>query len=222
MTRLRQVFILSLVTCHLSLIFMDSQSLLFDEPSPEANESLAEINAEMLSRARSVPQLKDRVFILGEGPVGARAAVVGESPGPPDIDSGRPFMGPAGQMLERILGSIGLKRDECYLTNTVKYISTGDELTPDILSFFTPYLHRELRAVAPRIIIAFGNTPTRALLRTKKPISQMRGTFHDYQGAQLMPTFNPAYLLRDPTKKREVWEDMKKIRDYLKTVTSDE
>jgi DNA polymerase len=96
-------------------------------------------------------------------------------------------------------------------------ISQGDELTPDVLSFFTPYLHRELAVVRPEVVIAFGNTPTRALLRTKKPISQMRGEFHDYQGSQLMPTFNPAYLLRDPTKKREVWEDMKKVRALLAT-----
>ena len=190
------------------------QSSLFDE-TPDANETLEEINAEMLRRARENQQLADRVFILGEGRVGAHVAVVGESPGPPDIDSGRPFMGPAGQMLNRILEAIGLKREDCYLTNTVKYISAGDELTPDILSFFTPYLHRELAVVRPDVIIAFGNTPTRALLHTKKPISKVRGEFHDYQGAKLMPTFNPAYLLRDPTKKREVWEDMKKVRDYL-------
>ena len=190
------------------------QSSLFDE-TPDANETLEEINAEMLRRALENRQLADRVFILGEGRVGAHVAVVGESPGPPDIDSGRPFMGPAGQMLNRILEAIGLKREDCYLTNTVKYISAGDELTPDILSFFTPYLHRELAVVRPDVIIAFGNTPTRALLHTKKPISKVRGEFHDYQGAKLMPTFNPAYLLRDPTKKREVWEDMKKVRDYL-------
>ncbi len=191
------------------------QSSLFDESQAEPQESLAEINAEMLERARAMPQLKERVFILGEGPVGARVAVVGESPGPPDIDSGRPFMGPAGQMLERILSSIGLRRADCYLTNTVKFISTGDEMTPDVLSFFTPYLHRELLIVRPEVVISFGNTPTRALLRTKKPISQLRGEFHDYQGMKLMPTFNPAYLLRDPSKKREVWEDMKKVRAAL-------
>jgi DNA polymerase len=124
-------------------------------------------------------------------------------------------MGPAGQMLDRILSAINLRRDDCYLTNVVKMISTGDELTPDVLKFFTPFLHRELAAVRPHVVISFGNTPTRALLRTKKPISQMRGEFHDYHGAQLMPTFNPAYLLRDPSKKREVWEDMKKVRDLL-------
>lgn len=192
-----------------------SQSSLFDEAAAESNETLDEINAELLRRAKAMPQLSERIFIFGEGAVGSRVAVVGESPGAPDIDSGKPFMGPAGQMLERILGAIGLRRDECYLTNTVKMICSGDEITPELLSLFTPYLHRELAVVRPRVVIAFGNTPTRALLRTKKPISQMRGEFHDYQGGQLMPTFNPAYLLRDPSKKREVWEDMKKVRQLL-------
>lgn len=192
------------------------QSSLFqDEGPPEATETLEELNAELFERAKALPQYADRIFIFGEGVKGARAAVVGESPGAPDIDSGRPFMGPAGQMLERILSSIGLKREDCYLTNTVKIISTGDEMTPDVLSFFTPYLHRELAVVRPEVVISFGNTPTRALLRTKKPISQLRGEFHDYHGMQLMPTFNPAYLLRDPSKKREVWEDMKKVRALL-------
>jgi len=192
------------------------QSSLFqDETPPESSLTLEELNAELLERAKTLPQFSDRIFIFGEGGKGARAAVVGESPGPPDIDSGRPFMGPAGQMLERILSSIGLKREDCYLTNTVKIISTGDEMTPDVLSFFTPYLHRELVIVRPEVVISFGNTPTRALLRTKKPISQLRGEFHDYQGMKLMPTFNPAYLLRDPSKKREVWEDMKRVRALL-------
>ena len=189
-------------------------ALLFDEPAA-SGETLAAINDELLRRAQAAPQFKDRVFIFGEGEPGARVAVVGESPGPPDIATGRPFMGPAGDMLNRILAAIGLQRKDCYLTNTVKMISTGDELTPDILNFFTPYLHRELAVVRPRVVLAFGNTPTRALLRTKKPISQMRGQFHDYHGAQLMPTFNPAYLLRDPSKKREVWEDLKKVRAFL-------
>ena len=190
---------------------------LFDDAPPDSGETLEAINAELLQRAQMHPQFKERIYIFGEGQPGARVAVVGESPGAPDITSGKPFMGPAGDMLGRILAAIGLKRTDCYLTNTVKMISSGDELTPDVLNFFTPYLHRELAVVRPRIVIAFGNTPTRALLRTKKPISQMRGEFHDYHGMKLMPTFNPAYLLRDPSKKREVWEDMKKVRDLLAT-----
>ena len=191
------------------------QDSLFSGQAPASNETVEEINEELLRRAKSLPQFRERIFIFGEGKKGARVAVVGESPGPPDIDSGRPFMGPAGQMLERILSSIGLARSDCYLTNVIKVISQGDEITPEWLSLFTPYLHRELAAVRPKAIIAFGNTPTRALLRTKKPISRMRGEFHDYDGTPLMPTFNPAYLLRDPTKKREVWEDMKKVRALL-------
>jgi len=194
-------------------------SLLFGDAPTDSAETLQAINDELRRRARAAPQYKERVFIFGEGEPGARVAVVGESPGPPDVATGRPFMGPAGDMLNRILAAIGLQRKDCYLTNVVKMISTGEELTQDILNFFTPYLHRELAVVRPHVIIAFGNTPTRALLRTKKPISQMRGQFHDYRGAQLMPTFNPAYLLRDPSKKREVWEDMKQVRDRLQAET---
>ncbi|MCA1631439.1 MAG: uracil-DNA glycosylase [Acidobacteria bacterium] len=196
---------------------MAELSLFGDDPPP-SDETVEEINAELLRRAKQLPQYRERVFIFGEGREGARVAVVGESPGPPDIDSGKPFMGPAGQMLERILASIGLRRADCYLTNAVKMISTGDEITPEVLSLFTPYLHRELAAVNPRVVISFGNTPTRALLRTRQPISKLRGEFHAYHCAQLMPTFNPAYLLRDPSKKREVWEDMKKVRSYLSSL----
>ncbi|HZH33355.1 MAG TPA: uracil-DNA glycosylase [Pyrinomonadaceae bacterium] len=191
------------------------QNLLFEETNEPSTETLDEVNQELLQKAKSLPPLESRVFIFGEGKAGLRVAVVGESPGAPDAASGRPFMGPAGEMLVRILGAIGLRREDCYLTNTVKYISAGDELTPDILNFFIPYLHRELAVVRPEIIIAFGATPTKALLNTKKSISQMRGEFHDYRGMKLMPTFNPAYLLRDPSKKREVWEDMKKVRTAL-------
>ena len=124
-------------------------------------------------------------------------------------------MGPVGELLNKILSAISLKREEVYLTNVVKFISAGDELTPEILKFFTPFLHREILAINPKVIISLGNTPTKALLNTKKSITQIRGEFYDYNGIKLMPTFNPAYLLRDASKKREVWEDMKKVRDFL-------
>src|SRR5918998_2752137 len=115
------------------------QDSLFSETPTEADEMPDDINAELLRRAKSLPQYKERIFIFGDGPVGAKVAVVGESPGPPDIESGKPFMGPAGLMLERILASVGLARGDCYLTNTVKMISTGEEMTTDVLNFFTPY-----------------------------------------------------------------------------------
>ncbi len=193
----------------------DQKSLFSESAAPSPSETLDEVNADLLQRAKAFPHFAEKVFIFGEGSPGQPAAIVGESPGPPDIDSERPFMGPAGQMLDRILASIGLRRETCYLTNAVKMICSGEEITPEVLSFFTPFLHRELDAARPRVVISFGNTPTRALLGTKSPISKMRGEFHDLRGLKIMPTFNPAYLLRDPTKKREVWEDMKKVREFL-------
>ncbi len=193
------------------------QNSLFDiaDTPIESNETVEEINQELLEKAKSLPTFADKFFIFGVGRIDAKVVIVGESPGLPDADSEKPFMGPVGQLLERILAAIGLKREDCYLTNVVKYISQGDELTPDILKFFTPYLHREMAAIKPKVIISLGNTPTKALLNTKKSITQMRGEFYDFQGAKLMPMFNPAYILRDPSKKREVWEDMKKVRDFL-------
>ena len=196
---------------------MINNRTLFDDFEDEivSNETVDEINQELLTKAKTLPTFANEFFIFGTGNINAEVVVVGESPGAPDADSEKPFMGPVGQLLEKILAAIGIRREEVYLTNIVKYISQGDELTPDILKFFTPFLHREILAVNPKVVISLGNTPTKALLNTKKAISQIRGEFYDYNGIKLMPTFNPAYLLRDPTKKREVWEDMKMVRDFL-------
>ncbi|MDQ3088424.1 MAG: uracil-DNA glycosylase [Acidobacteriota bacterium] len=186
---------------------------LFDLLPETSSETLDDINQEILQKGKIL--FPDKFFIFGTGKKDARVVIVGESPGAPDADSEKPFMGPVGQLLEKILAAIGLRREDCYLTNVVKYISSGDELTPDVLAFFTPFLHREMLAIKPKVIISLGNTPTKALLNTKKAISNIRGEFYDYNRIKLMPTFNPAYLLRDPSKKREVWEDMKKVRDFL-------
>jgi len=189
------------------------QNSLFDEQISTSSETVDEINQELLEKGKAL--FPDKFFIFGTGKIDSQVVVIGESPGLPDADSEKPFMGPVGQLLEKILLAIGLKREEVYLTNIVKFISSGDEITPEILKFFTPFLHRELLAIKPKIIVSLGNTPTKAILKTKKSITQMRGEFYDYNGIKLLPTFNPAYLLRDPSKKREVWEDMKKVRDFL-------
>lgn len=201
---------------------MSDQTSLFgsDAPLIESRETLDDINREMAQRAKLHPEIKDRVLLFGEGATNIKLALVGESPSPPDVDSGHLFTGPSGDLLNRILAAIGLTRKDLYITNTIKMVCSGEEITPSVLSFFTPYLHRELAVVRPPIIIASGNTPTKALLNSKKGITQMRGEFHNYNGAQLMPMFNPAYLLRDPTKKREVWEDMKKVRDLYNSIQS--
>ena len=189
------------------------QNSLFEEQNLSSGETVDEINQELLEKGKAL--FPDKFFIFGTGNTDTRVVIVGESPGLPDADSEKPFMGPVGQLLEKILAAIGLKREECYLTNVVKFISTGDEITNEVLKFFTPFLHREMSAVKPEIIISLGNTPTKALLNIKKPITQVRGELYDYNGMKLIPTFNPAYILRDPSKKREVWEDMKMVRDFL-------
>lgn len=192
---------------------MNNPSLFDFQEDFASTETVDEINQELLEKGKAL--FPDKFFIFGTGKTDAGVVVVGESPGLPDADSEKPFMGPVGELLTKILAAIGLKREDVYLTNVVKFISAGDELTPEILNFFTPFLHREMLSINPKVIISLGNTPTKALLNTKKAISQIRGEFYDYNGIKLIPTFNPAYLLRDPSKKREVWEDMKQVRDFL-------
>jgi len=189
------------------------QAPLFAKEGRKDGETLERVYAELLEKARIL--YPGKTFIFGTGNENADVVVVGESPGPPDITTGKPFTGPAGDLLIRILGSIGLRSSDCFLTNLVKFISAGDEINAEMIEFFMPFLRREINAVDPEIIISLGNTPTRALLETKKPISEMRGKFFDLGGRKLMPTFNPAYLLRDASKKREVWEDMKMVREFL-------
>jgi DNA polymerase len=189
------------------------QSTLFAEENKPSGESLDEIKREALERAAAV--YPGRAFVFGMGNEHARVLVVGESPGPQDVATGEPFTGPAGDLLKRILASIGLGYTDCWLTNVVKFVSQGDEITKDIIAFFAPYLLREIEAVNPELVIALGSTPTKVLLNTKKPISQVRGQMQEVNGRMVMPTFNPAYLLRDASKKKEVWDDMKMVREFL-------
>lgn len=190
------------------------QASLFQEHDTRPQETPADIYSEILEKAAVL--YPGRTFIFGTGNENARVIFVGESPGPPDDIEGKPFSGPAGELLFKMIASIGLAKADCYFTNIVKFMSQGDEITSATLQFFTPYLVREIAAVGPELVVSMGNSPTRSLLGTKKPISQLRGEFHEAAGFPMFATFNPAYLLRDPTKKRESWEDMKMIREFLK------
>jgi len=189
------------------------QSSLFGESRAASGENVDDVNSELLERGRI--RFPNRVFVFGTGPADAEIVVVGESPGPPDAATKKPFTGPAGDLLRKILKSIGVDAEKCYLTNAVKFISQGEEIDSETVAFFRPYLLREIFAINPRVVISLGNTPTRSLLRTKESISALRGKFAEVEGIRIMPTFNPAYLLRDPTKKREVWEDIKLVREFL-------
>lgn len=146
----------------------------------------------------------------------ARLMFVGEAPGADEDAQARPFVGRAGQLLTKIIEAIGLKREEVLIGNVNRCRPPGNRApTPEEASTCKPFLLREIAVARPKVIVVLGNTAMKNLLGTKEGITRVRGLFQDYKGIKVMPTFHPAYLLRDPSKKRETWEDLKKVRDYL-------
>lgn len=151
-----------------------------------------------------------------EGNRRARLMFVGEAPGADEDMQARPFVGRAGQLLTKIIESIGFKREEVLIGNINRCRPPGNRApTPDEVAMCKPFLLREIASVRPEVIVVMGNTAMKNLLEVKEGITKLRGIFQDYQGIKIMPTFHPAYLLRDPSKKRETWEDLKKVRSYL-------
>jgi DNA polymerase len=141
---------------------------------------------------------------------------VGEAPGADEDIQARPFVGRAGQLLTKIIEAIGLKREEVLIGNVNRCRPPGNRPpTLEEASMCKPFLLREIAIVQPEVIVTLGNTAIQNLLGAKQGITKLRGKFQDYKGIKVMPTYHPAYLLRDPSKKRETWEDLKKVRDYL-------
>jgi uracil-DNA glycosylase family 4 len=157
-----------------------------------------------------------RTIVFGEGNPRARLVFVGEGPGAEEDATGRPFVGRAGQLLDKIIAAIGLKREDVYIANIVKCRPPGNR-TPerDEVDTCEPFLFRQIAVIDPLVIVALGSPAFQCLLRTRDPITRARGQWREWNGIRVMPTFHPAFLLRSPDKKREVWEDMKKVRDYL-------
>lgn len=153
-----------------------------------------------------------------EGYRRARLMFVGEAPGADEDAQARPFVGRAGQLLTKIIEAIGFKREEVLIGNVNRCRPPGNRPpTEEEASMCKPFLLREIASVQPEVIVVMGNTAMRNLLNTKQGITRLRGEFQDYRGVKVMPTFHPAYLLRDPSKKQETWQDLKKVRDYLET-----
>ncbi len=146
----------------------------------------------------------------------ARLMFVGEAPGADEDAQGKPFVGRAGQLLTKIIEAIGLKREDVIIGNVNRCRPPGNrQPTLEEAAICRPFLFREIAAVKPDVIVVMGNTALRNLLEVREGITRVRGKFQDFRGIKVMPTFHPAYLLRDPSKKRETWEDLKKVRDYL-------
>jgi len=156
-------------------------------------------------------------IVFGVGNPHADLMFVGEAPGRDEDIQGIPFVGRAGQKLTQIIEAIGLTREDVYIANVIKCRPPENRNPePDEVEKCEPFLFRQIDLIKPKVIVALGTFAARSLLKTDAPISRLRGRVYEYRGAQLIPTFHPAYLLRNPSCRREVWEDMKKVRDLLK------
>lgn len=177
----------------------------------DVRQELGECARCKLSRSR-------KKIVFGVGNERADLVLVGEAPGRDEDVQGEPFVGKAGALLTRILNAVDFKREEVYITNVVKCRPPENRNPqPDEIAACEPFLLKQLGAIRPSFIVALGNFAAQTLLKTDKKISQLRGRFHDYQGIRLLPTYHPAYLLRNPNMKGPVWEDFKHLkREYDK------
>jgi uracil-DNA glycosylase len=158
-------------------------------------------------------------IVFGSGSPHSSLVFVGEGPGADEDMQGLPFVGRAGQLLTKMIESINLKREEVYICNVVKCRPPSNRFPEkDEITACSPFLVRQLEVIKPKIICCLGAAAAQTLLNTKAPIGALRGRFRNYRGTQLMVTYHPAYLLRNPSAKREVWEDLKKIRASLEQV----
>ena len=154
--------------------------------------------------------------VFGVGNPNADLMFVGEAPGADEDIQGEPFVGRAGQLLTKIIEAIGMQRSDVYIANVIKCRPPGNRNPePDEVERCEPFLFRQIDLIKPKVIVALGKFAAQSLLKTNDPITRLRGREYRFRSAILMPTFHPAYLLRNPSSKREVWEDMKRVRAIL-------
>jgi uracil-DNA glycosylase family 4 len=191
-----------------------------NDPEGSCHNTLAMIREEIGDCTRcKLHGLGRRQVVFGVGNPNARLMFVGEAPGHDEDVQGIPFVGRAGQLLTKIIEAIDLKRDDVYIANVIKCRPPENRNPePDEVATCQPFLFRQIQAIGPRVIVALGSFAAKTLLSTEAPISRLRGRVYELQGAKLVCTFHPAYLLRSPDKKRDTWEDMKKVRAILNNV----
>ena len=188
--------------------------------SGSAKEELLKLK-EMVSNCTLCAELAAarRSVVFGAGNGKAKLMFVGEAPGREEDEQGLPFVGAAGQLLTKIIESIGLTRRQVFIANTLKCRPPGNRPPqPEEILNCRPFLERQIELIRPEIICALGTFAAQTLLKTGSPVSRLRGRFHSYKnGIRILCTFHPAYLLRNPEEKRKVWEDMKMIKKELET-----
>jgi DNA polymerase len=181
------------------------------------SENLESIRNDMGDCKRCDLSASRNNIVFGAGNPRADLVFVGEAPGADEDRQGQPFVGRAGQLLTRILEAMGLKRKDVYICNILKCRPPGNRNPrPEEIEKCEPFLIRQLASINPKAICALGTFAAKTLLKTDAPISTLRGRFHLYQDIKLMPTYHPAYLLRNPGAKKLVWQDMKVIMENLK------
>ena len=157
-----------------------------------------------------------RQVVFGVGNPDADLMFVGEAPGADEDIQGIPFVGRAGQLLTRMIEAINLRREDVYIANVIKCRPPGNRNPePDEIAECQPFLFRQIAAIDPKVIVALGSFAAKTLLRSEDSISRLRGRIYDFQGAKLIPTFHPSFLLRSPDRKRDAWEDLKRARALL-------
>ena len=156
-------------------------------------------------------------IVFGEGNVGAEVMFIGEGPGMEEDRQGRPFVGDAGQLLTKLIEKMGFKREDVYIGNIVKCRPPlNRDPEDDEINTCLPFIKGQIEIISPRVIVALGRISSQTLIGLKVPISKLRGRFYQYGNVPLMPTFHPAYLLRNPKDKWRVWEDAQKVLEKLK------
>jgi len=186
--------------------------------STDKQESLRQIFEEMADCQRCPLGKTRKNLVFGEGNVEADLVFVGEAPGADEDEQGLPFVGRAGQLLtDIIVKGMKLDRKNVYICNILKCRPPGNRNPrPEEIALCEPFLKRQLKVISPKVICALGTFAAKTLLKTDIPISALRGRFHWYEGIPLMPTYHPAYLLRNPASKKQVWEDVQLIMKELK------
>jgi uracil-DNA glycosylase len=191
--------------------------------SPVPSETLEAIKLDIGADCRrcKLCSLGRSQIVFGVGHPKARLMFVGEAPGEEEDKRGEPFVGRAGQLLTKIIEAIGLSRDQVYIANVIKCRPPNNRNPePDEVASCEPFLFRQIDVIQPLVIVPLGKFAAQCVLKTTDPITKLRGRQFDYRGRVLIPTFHPAYLLRNPSAKREVWEDMKKVRDILQATNA--
>ncbi len=180
-------------------------------------ETLEEIRAELENCRRCDLCKGRRNIVFGVGNPRAHLVFVGEAPGREEDEKGEPFVGEAGRLLDRIIFAMGMRREDVYICNVEKCRPPHNrDPLPEEIEACEPFLKRQLSAIRPQLIVSLGRFAAQCLLRDKAPMNRLRGHWREYEGTPLMPTYHPAFLLRNPASKREVWEDMKQVMKRLR------